>query len=307
MNHHARTSQDQRAASGPSLRPPTRGARRAAGAAIAALVATSGAPAFGEESKAKACVDAYHASQELRLEHKLFKAREKATQCSQEACPTAVRSGCTKWLSELLASQPTLALSARGPDGNDVTDVSVEIDGERIAQSLTGRPIEVEPGKRKLRFMHKGRVVTQEVLVSEGVKNRQIVIAFEDPSRRSIDGGKTAEPSRAPIGAFVLGGVGVASLATFAALAATGTSDVNDLRDTCGATQSCPTSSVDDAKTKILVGDVFLVAGSLTLSASAIWLIAHYTGRPASPSSSAVNWSVGPTPGGAFGAISLRY
>ena len=270
---------------------------------LATLLVPGTAAAQDLDAAAKTCVDAYHASQELRIDQKLRAAREKATVCSQEACPAAVRSGCTKWLTELASSQPSLAVTARGADGADVSDVVVEVDGERVTDSLTGRPIEVDPGKHMIRFSHRGLVTTQEVVVTEGIKNRPIEVRFGDEAAAPT--ARAAEPaSGPPLAPLVIGGVGLVSLGVFATLAAMGTSDIDDLRQDCAP--ACPTDDVDSAKQKILLGDVFLGVGAVAVGVSAVWLIAHYTSRDATRASTgAIRWSVAPLAGGGFASVSV--
>jgi hypothetical protein len=270
---------------------------------LASLLVPADAAAQELDAKAQACVDAYHASQELRLEQKIRAAREKATVCAQETCPNAVRSGCTKWLTDLAVSQPSLAITARGADGTDVTDVVVEVDGQRVTDSLSGRPIEVDPGKHVIRFSHRGLVTTQEVVVTEGIKNRPVEVQFADPSKPEAT--TTPQPRELPVAPLVIGGVGVVSLGVFATLAALGTSEVNDLRDNCAP--GCSTDEVDSAKQKILLGDVFLGTGVVAVGISAVWLIAHFTSNAPPPraSTGAIRWSIAPTVGGGFASVSV--
>jgi hypothetical protein len=258
------------------------------------------------DANAKACVDAYHASQELRLDQKIRAAREKANVCAQDTCPAAVRSGCTKWLTDLAQSQPTLAVTARGADGSDVSDVVVELDGQRVADSLGGRPIEVDPGRHTIRFTHRGQVLTQELVATEGIKNHPVEVRFASPSATPAPAPEPDRPRATPIAPFVIGGVGVVSLGVFATLAAIGRSEVGDLRDTCAP--SCPSEDVDSAKQKILLGDVFLATGAVALGVSAVWLIVHYTNDPAPRASTgAIRWSVAPTTRGGFASVSVTH
>ena len=276
-----------------------------AAAAFTTALITDTAVAQDLDPKAKECVDAYHASQELRLDQKIRAARDKATVCAQEACPNAVRAGCTKWLTELAENQPSLAITARGPDGADVTDVVVEVDGTKVADSLTGRPIELDPGKHQLRFKHRDLVSTQEVLVTEGIKNRPVEVRFGAATTES-PAAPAEEQRGAPVAAFVIGGIGLVSLGVFAGLAAAGRGEVDDLRDTCAP--GCATEDVDSAKTKILLGDVFLATGAVAVGVSAVWLIVHYSksSKPAA-STGSVRWSVGPTAHGAFGSLAVSH
>lgn len=270
------------------------------------------APAAAPTSEA--CVAAYTASQELRLEGKIGQSRERASFCAQELCPSAVVSSCTKWLTDLRDAQPTISIGARLANGNDITDVVTEIDGIRVGDTLTGAPIELDPGKHSMVFTHGALVQKMEILVSEGIKNRPIVVVFTPPE--TIEDAPKSKPQPAPIaperpgapaGAFVLGGVGIAAVGVFGVLAGIGTFELNDLRDTCGVTHTCPADFVEETKTKLIVGDVFLAVGTVAVASSVIWLIVHYAAGEPEPQTSALVWSLSPVQGGAYGAISARY
>ena len=260
----------------------------------------------GGKGNTKTCLEAYRSAQELRLEGKLGAAREKASFCAQEQCPDAVRSGCTKWLSEIIDTQPSIAISARGVDGNDVSDVEVFLDGQLVAKSLGGRPIDVDPGRHLLKFVHRGQPpIEKEIIVAEGVKNRTVSVDFAPPStpggNRAGGADRPAPAAPSIVGPVVVGAVGVASLGVFAVLGSMGSSEVDEMHETCGVTHTCPDDRIDSARTKLVVGDVFLVTGIVGVTAAVVWYVG---GRATTRESAAARLSVTPRRDGA--ATSFR-
>jgi hypothetical protein len=72
-----------------------------------------------------------------------------------------------------------------------------------------------------------------------------------------------------PVLTWVLGGVGLASFATFAVLGLDGTSKLDSMRSSCG--HVCSPSDVTSARNEILVGDIVGMVG-LAATGVAAWL-----------------------------------
>lgn len=250
----------------------------------------------------QACLEAYQATQELRLEGKLRRAREKAASCAQDTCPTAVRSGCTKWLRDLVDSQPSLVIVAREGD-KDVTDVTVQLDGEPIEGALSGRPIEIDPGKHVIKLLRAGRApVERAVVVVEGQKHRSIEIDLAPPKPPAPPAPPPPPPKRgAPIAGIVFGGLTVGFAGAFAVLAFSGARDLDRMRDTCGQTRTCRDEDIRAVKVKMIAGDTMLAAGILSAGAAVGLTIRHYTAASdAEPARAArVTWSIAPVGMGA--------
>jgi hypothetical protein len=273
-------------------------------ASVCGVLAQPSAEAQPVDDAKAQCVAAYQASQELKLDGKLTAARKKAAFCSQEQCPNAVRDGCTKWLAEFIDIQPSLAVTAKGQAGVDLSDVRVLIDGNVAAESLTGRPIEIDPGKHILRFEHaKLPPIEKEILISEGVKNRPVAIDFAPHVDGPTPTGNKPPPPPPPpppslVGPIVVGAAGVVALGVFGVLAGTGSSELSNLRSSCGATHSCTQSQIDSTKTKLQIGDVFLGVGVVGVGAAVVWYLARRPGDPpASAMANAVRVSVRPGQG----------
>jgi hypothetical protein len=261
--------------------------------ALALSCSLLSADALAQDTPTQQCVDAYQASQELRIDGKWRAAREKAAACAQDTCPAAVRAGCTKWLRELIDGQPSIVVVVRS-GGADVTDAIIDVDGLR-ADTTSGRPIELDPGKHVVRMTLPGEApVSRDIVVVEGAKNRSIEFDVGAPGASTAIGDTPppAEPRGAlPPGAIVFGGLGLASRAAFGVLAASGTQ-----------------GEIDDARTKIIVGDVFLAAGVVSMGVAIGWTIAHHAGSAkASDEQAALRVSASPTRGGGHAFLSGRY
>lgn len=279
--------------------------RGAAAAALSLGVVAMATPAFADaagEAATPACLDAYQATQEQRLAGKIQKARESAATCAQDACPAAVKSGCMKWLRELIDSQPSIAVVARDGD-RDVTDAAVYLDGELVADSLTGRAIEVDPGKHVIKLVRRGQPpIERAVVVTDGTKNRAVEFDFSAPAKKAA--APAARPPRgAPVAGIVIGGLGLGFLGTFAALSFSGSRDLDRMHDTCGRTRTCLDDDVRAVKVKLVTGDVFLAAGIASIGVGIGLTIRHFTSDPEAPRTSALRWSLSPEPGGALTSL----
>jgi hypothetical protein len=88
--------------------------------------------------------------------------------------------------------------------------------------------------------------------------------------RRSPPEGEGRAHRPIPVLAWVLGGVGLVGLGSFAILGLSGTSQLGSLRSTCMHT--CNPSDVSSARNEILVGDILGFVG-LAASGIATWLV----------------------------------
>jgi hypothetical protein len=290
-----------------------------AAASVAALLSGSSASAQPTDETKQQCVSAYQSAQELKLDGKLSAAREKAAFCSREQCPGAVRDGCTKWMAEIMEIQPSITVTAHGEGGKDLSDVRVLIDGKPAVESLTGRPIDIDPGKHTLRFEHGALPpIEREIIISEGAKNRAVPVDFAPPAPPGSatpgggkpPGGDKVVPVEPPsmVGPIVVGAVGVAALGIFAVLAAKGSSDVSDMRSSCGVTHSCPQDRIDSARTQLQIGDVFLGLGVVGVGAGIGWYVARRPGEPSTTGGAkSVRVSVAPQRGGAATSMTVGF
>jgi hypothetical protein len=237
-------------------------------------------PARG--TNVKECVAAAENGQRLRESRNLRDARAAFSSCTQASCPSVVRAQCAEWLSDVSERIPSIVARATDGQGKDLTDVVVYADGTLVQHQLDGRRVEIDPGQHVLRFVRKGsRPFETKVVVREGEKNRLVDVVLEaategspdaagkNPTSTTPTGGDTPTQERPfPVVPVVLGGVGLLGIGTFSFFAATGQSDLNDLRSSCAP--HCAQGDVDAAHTKIIVANVALGVGVVALAVAAV-------------------------------------
>jgi hypothetical protein len=285
---------------------------RAAVVVAAALGLSSVASADDEKA---ACVRASEQGQRLRDEGKLTKARDAFITCARSVCPAVVKKDCDGWLSDIEQSIPSVVVSAQDPGGGDVTAARVLVDGQLLAEKLDGRPLMVDPGEHTFRYEYPGAPpVEEKVVILTGQHNRVLKVKFGGPSSAVTPPPPSAtatapppppvETSRpAPPAVFVLGGVGLAALASFAYFGASGRSDISDLRSTCAP--YCAQDQLDSAKKKLLVADISLGVGVVALGAAVVLFVTRPTVQvPSTGREAGFRLDVRPAPGG--GVAELR-
>ncbi len=271
--------------------------------AIASLPILTASLASADDKTA--CVSSYERSQTLRKEHHLRKAREELKSCSRNVCPVLVRSDCVTWLDEVQGALPSVAIRA-SKDGADVASVRVVEDGEMVATKLDGTSLEVEPGEHAFLFETDGAPpVALTLVIHEHEKDRVVPVVFASPHGESVrelagavSGEGTVTSPPVPIGVWVLGGVGVAGLATFGILGGVGKSKESSLRSSCSP--GCSSSAIDTVRSEYIAADVAVGIGAAGLVSAAVWYLLRPTrsesGEPAPGSVPQVG--VAPRPGG---------
>ncbi len=245
---------------------------------------------------AVACARSAESAQALRSAAKVVRARQALLVCVRDVCPRIVRQDCLRWLAEVDAALPSVVFRARGSDGSDVTAVQVYLDGQKVAERLTGISIPVDPGAHTLRFVDASDVqVVLQVLVAEGEQHRVFSVTMPE-SRGARSSLAPAEPATRPVPAltWALGGLAVAGGAAFGILVRTGASDFDRLEDSCGRTRSCTDGQVAGARAQYVAADIALGVGIAALGGAA-W---SFLERPAA--SPAAGLSLTPLGGGAL-------
>jgi hypothetical protein len=270
----------------------------AAGAlAVTILGATSSASAQSKQE----CVDAYTTAQVSRRENRLKDARDKLLVCSNAACPPTLRKDCVPWLAEVDAALPTLAVKPVDETGRVVEDATIAIDGRGVAREGDLAAARVDPGEHVIRVEAPGMKSAEErVSLAAGSPRREVVVHLGRAAAPAAAKSPVEAPPEAsrpiPAATFVLAGVGVAGVATFAVLGAIGSGKKSHLDD-LGCKPNCKPSDVDAIKTDYIAADVALGVGGAALVGALIVFLARPSATPAKPDDAA--WSVAPRPGGA--------
>jgi hypothetical protein len=260
------------------------------------------------------CAEAYRNAQTQRRSGSLRRARESLLLCVSDRCPAVIQPDCLRWLTEVEAAMPTVTFAAKGVDGKDVTDVRVSLDGQPLRSSLDGKAIAIDPGSHTLRFEHGAEVpVDQSLVVREGEKARVISVSWSKAaaSESGADRGGVHARTGPPASVWVFGGIGVASLATFGALAFHGMQRRSDLETECFG--SCDQARIDSIKSELAVADVALGIGVVSLGISTvIFLTSGSSEKPSTaakaiPTARAVSVGVAPQRNGAALGLSGRF
>lgn len=246
-------------------------------------------PAHADEGKA--CNATYESGLSLRAKGHLLGARKQFVACSRQTCPAVLSKECLRLAVAVATSIPTVVIDARDAHGDEVANVRVTIDGTQVASQLNGRSIQVDPGERHFRFkLEGGPSVARVVLVHEGEKERVVKVQFPGAPGKApassaqkptaAQEGSTPGASKVPeqppghvrhglpVGAWVLGAVGVAGLGGFTVFAVQGKSQQNQL-DRCAP--HCQKKDVDAMRRNYLIGDISLGVGVVALAA-ATWV-----------------------------------
>jgi hypothetical protein len=230
------------------------------------------------------CVAAAEQAQKLRSQHQLRAARDELLKCAQTACPGVVRDDCMRWLTEVEITLPSLVIQAVDPSGRNIIDVRVDVDGARFSERLDGIARPIDPGEHALHCESDGlSPIDTKVVIADGEKNRILRLRFE-PLRAPPSGGTASPTASTTSGAsalpYLLGGVGVVALGSFAYFGLTGRSEADRLAEGCGATKSCSEEQVRPVRNKLVAADISLGVGVVSL-ALATW--AYLSERSGSP------------------------
>jgi hypothetical protein len=259
--------------------------------ALATIVSTFMLCSRAQASDVEACIAAHEHGQLLRNSGKLKEAREEMLSCSRDVCPSMIRKECAPWLAEIDQSIPSIVVAVRGPDGRDAVEARVSLDGKPLLTRLDGRSVLVDPGEHVLRVEWPGQAPKEERFVlREGEKNRALSISFAVAKPVTSADSRTLPPDvpharPMPTVSYVLGGVGVAALAASVFFESKGLSQRSDL-DSQQCKPYCNKSDVDSAKQSILIGDMSLGVGILSLGAATYF----YLTRPSVPVAAQKAW-----------------
>ncbi len=250
------------------------------------------------------CRSAYEEAQELRKRSSLVQASAELKTCVA-TCPSALKSDCETWLGEIGKLMPRVTLRFVDDAGSPISGVSLQIDGEPFRENEVPA---LDPGRHTFRAEATNHVAAEarEVLAAGEtrtlvltLKRIQVPIAPTTTVPASKPSAQEATPHSTPIAAYVLGGVGIAALATSGALAIKGQIDKSDLSSSCAP--FCDESRVDSIRTTWWVA-AGVGAGGAVLTGIATYLF--LSARHAEP---AITVGVLPSQDGATASASARF
>ncbi|MBL8611745.1 MAG: hypothetical protein JNL38_30660 [Myxococcales bacterium] len=280
--------------------------RRWLGVSWIVLVAVAAGEARADDKAA--CLAASEKAQQLRNAGKLSAARAELTVCGRPECPAVVRQDCATWMNEIIASSPSVVFDAKDGKGKDLVDVRVFVDDKQVADQIDGKPIQLDPGQHVFRFESTGLPPVEErVVIKQGEKNRIVSASFRPAGADRPPPPPPAAPVEDSSGRTVMTvasigliGIGAVGLGVGAVLGLQANSTINDLKSTCGVTQTCPQGDVDAAERKRNLAIGAAVAGGAFVAGGVVLFLL----RPAAPKATAIRMEISPNPGGA--SLGLR-
>jgi hypothetical protein len=257
--------------------------------ALAIVVLGSEKRATADPGDAKeACRAGYEQGQVDRSRGHLRAAATEFRACSGLDCAPFMRSDCTRWIDEVAADMPSLVVVARSPEGQDLADARVFVDGEPQSDRTAGMGFEVDPGPHVLRVEARGAETTAvQVVVRVGDKERRVEVTLPPIA--------ATEPTARPLWpAYAFSGLAIVGLGTFATFAILGYSTQQDRAQHCSP--SCTDAQVDPIRTDYRVADIGLGVGLVSVAVAAYFIVTR--GSASSPSAR-VGAALRPAPGGA--------
>lgn len=285
---------------------------RSLSSALALLVALAPSVALGDATKAR-CVDANTKAQDSRRDGKLVAAREQLRICVDPSCPSVVRDDCIRRLDEVERAQPTIAFEVKDATGADVSAVVVKMDGNPLAERLTGEALPVDIGEHVFSFVVAGQPPVQRtLLLTEGVKGRRerVELSAASPAP-SADTAATAGPNAGTsllpsaggsagaetpdaeggqktmqtIG-IVLGSVGLAGLAAGSVFGVMALSEKSQQVSDCPNSGACSRDkALNDHSSAVTDGTLstvgFITGGALLVGGVALFFVGRHSGAPA--------------------------
>src|SRR5581483_5570233 len=140
-----------------------------------------------------ACVTNYKSGLDQERSGHLLEARELFIRCSKSACGSPLREECTTRFTQLSVDIPSIVPVVTNAAGKPVTDVEVELDGQRLTSSLDGHSFVLNPGAHDFSFSKDGHVfATQSLMIVQGQRNR-LVAASLSPAPDEVSRGKRSK------------------------------------------------------------------------------------------------------------------
>jgi hypothetical protein len=259
-----------------------------------------------------ACFAASEAEIGLRKAGKLRESIKQLTLCSDPKCPAEVSAECGRRILLLNVALPTIIVTATDGKGNDITAVSVTLDGVPLTQKLDGLAVAVDPGSHTLHFESAGNPpIDKTVLIREGEKARQVSVTFGASATATPDAGSTWSTQKTV--ALVAAGVGVVGLGVGVGTGVVASSDASTSNGDCIATacsaamHANAVSEHSSASTMGNVSTAMFVVGGVGIAAGAIlWFTAPKGAeKPAASALSFHGITLDPVVSPRVGAVSL--
>lgn len=241
------------------------------------------APAAAVEPSRAQCVAAHEQAQDARLAGQLLSTRLALRECSAAACPALVSRDCVGWLTEVEQQIPSVIFRA-ARDGEDVVQLRVREGDKLLTESLTGSPLELDPGPHQFVAELPGFPAQSATYVLQaGDKGRVVRFDFvspKPPTQVALPPPPLApRPEHRPIptASYVLGGATLAATVTGGVLGGLALSKRKEVQEDCAPL--CPDRDVSRVKGLALGSDIAFAVALLGAGAT----VYSYVSRPSVP------------------------
>jgi len=237
--------------------------------------------------------------------------------CARDVCPTPIRVDCIQQGLEVDAATPSLVVRAKDAHGDDATEVKAFCDGTLFATQLDGKSRAVDPGTHTFRFEAAGLPsVERRIVVGEGEKNRLVIVEMAPALLPPVSSPLRSTPTRETpssrgllVPGLVAGAIGLVATVPMSLLWLSGTRDVHDMRTSCAPAAGgagCPADRVDSARTKLILGDVFMGVAAAGIGTGTVLVLLH-SPSTTKEGAAAVGLQAWPTLGGCAVAAAGRF
>lgn len=230
----------------------------------------------------EACLAEHEQAQDARLAGRLLEARTDLRECSAATCPALVTRDCVAWLAEIQQQIPSVIFRAT-KDGVDLEKLRVKEGDVLLAETLTGTPLELNPGPHHFVAELPGMPAQDATYVLQaGDKSRVVTFSFTSPAPVKSPASEATKHFVRPVPklTWVLGGIAVAALATGGVLGGLSLSERNQVESDCSPL--CTNRDVQGVKQLALAADVSLGIGLVAAGLS----LYTFAARPAIASAS---------------------
>jgi hypothetical protein len=255
--------------------------------AVTCAVIAAGGDTFAADPTMQECVAANEKAGPLQQSGKLREARSNLLRCSAGSCPSVVRDDCIKSATQVDAAVPTIVFEAKDAAGNDLIAVRVTMDGEELADKLTGTALDVDPGEHVFVFEAGGQRIERHLVIHQAEKNRResVVLDAQTAPAGAASSAVAEAPPAAASGlgsqktiALGAGGLGVVGIALGSVLGLLANSKWEQAKTDCGSgcAQGSPAQDeASSAHSMATLANVSFVVGAVALAAGAVlWVLA---------------------------------
>lgn len=246
------------------------------------------APATEVAPSREQCLAQHEQAQDSRLAGKLLAARSALRECSAAACPALVSRDCVAWLGDVERQIPSVIFRA-AKDGADVVSLRVSEDQQLLTDSLTGTPLELDPGPHRFVAELPGFASqTATYVLQAGDKARVVRFDFTTPRPAPLAPAASPPPAPppplwrpVPTITYVLAGATLTATVVGSVLGSLALNQRNNVEHDCAPL--CTDAEVSHIRNLAVAADVSLAVALLGAGAT----IYSYTARPSVPMPSA--------------------